>query len=67
MALGMEGAHYAQVDKVLYDFGFPMGPFAMGDLAGLEIGWDKDTSKPDTDVRDRFCERGELGQKTGIH
>lgn len=66
MALGMEGAHYAQVDKVLYDFGFPMGPFAMGDLAGLEIGWDKDTSKPDTDVRDRFCERGELGQKTGI-
>ena len=28
-----------QVDKVVYDFGFPMGPFAMGDLAGLDVGW----------------------------
>lgn len=65
MALGLEGAHYAQVDKVLYDFGFPMGPFAMGDLAGLEIGWDKHNSRPDVSVQDRFCERGELGQKTG--
>jgi 3-hydroxyacyl-CoA dehydrogenase len=65
MALGLEGAHYTQVDKVLYDFGFPMGPFAMWDLAGLEIGWDKDNSKPDTNVTDRLCENGDIGQKSG--
>src|SRR5437867_3406643 len=35
----LEGALPQQVDKVLYDFGFPMGPFAMGDLAGLDVGW----------------------------
>ncbi|HEV8615057.1 MAG TPA: 3-hydroxyacyl-CoA dehydrogenase NAD-binding domain-containing protein, partial [Methylomirabilota bacterium] len=35
----LEGALPHQVDKVLYDFGFPMGPFAMGDLAGLDVGW----------------------------
>ncbi len=65
MALGLEGAHYAQVDKVLYDFGFPMGPFAMWDLAGLELNWDKNNSKPDTSVTDRLCESGEIGQKSG--
>jgi 3-hydroxyacyl-CoA dehydrogenase len=65
MALGLEGADYAQVDKVLYDFGFPMGPFAMWDLAGLEIGWDKNNAKPDTDVRDRLALNGDIGQKNG--
>jgi len=65
MALSLEGAHYAQVDKVLYDFGFPMGPFAMWDLAGLELNWDKNNSKPDTDVCDRLCENGDIGQKSG--
>jgi 3-hydroxyacyl-CoA dehydrogenase len=65
MTLGLEGAHYAQVDKVLYDFGFPMGPFAMWDLAGLELNWDKNNSKPDTSVTDRLCENGEIGQKSG--
>jgi 3-hydroxyacyl-CoA dehydrogenase len=35
----IEGALPHQVDKVLTDFGFPMGPFAMGDLAGLDVGW----------------------------
>jgi 3-hydroxyacyl-CoA dehydrogenase len=65
MSLGLEGAHYAQVDKVLYDFGFPMGPFAMWDLAGLELNWDKNNSKPDTSVTDRLCESGEIGQKSG--
>jgi len=35
----LEGALPHQVDKVLTDFGFPMGPFAMGDLAGLDVGW----------------------------
>src|SRR3989440_6689659 len=35
----LEGALPHQVDRVLYDFGFPIGPFAMGDLAGLDVGW----------------------------
>ena len=63
--LALEGASYAQVDKVLYDFGFPMGPFQMADLAGLDIGWLKENSRPDVIVKDRLCEMGELGQKTG--
>ena len=37
--LVLEGAMPWDVDRVLYDFGFPMGPFAMSDLAGLDIGW----------------------------
>jgi 3-hydroxyacyl-CoA dehydrogenase len=49
---------------VLYDFGFPMGPFAMSDLAGLDIGWDAKNSKGET-LRDRLCEMGRRGQKTG--
>ena len=65
MALALEGAPYAQVDKVLYEFGFPMGPFAMWDLAGLEISWDKNNSNPDTNVSDRLCENGDIGQKSG--
>ncbi len=52
------------VDRVLYDFGFPMGPFAMSDLAGLDIGWDKEKSKGET-LRDRLCELNRRGQKTG--
>ena len=60
----LEGAMPWDVDDVLFEFGFPMGPFAMSDLAGLDIGWDKDLSKGDT-LRDRLCEAGRLGQKTG--
>jgi 3-hydroxyacyl-CoA dehydrogenase len=60
----LEGAMPWDVDRVLYDFGFPMGPFAMADLAGLDIGWRKETSKGDT-MRDLLCERGRLGQKSG--
>jgi 3-hydroxyacyl-CoA dehydrogenase len=52
-----------QIDKVIYDFGFPMGPFTMSDMAGLDIGWNKATSKGET-PRDRLCEAGRLGQKT---
>ena len=63
--LALEGANYAQVDKVLYDFGFPMGPFQMADLAGLDIGWLKEFSRPELNVKDRLCELGELGQKSG--
>jgi 3-hydroxyacyl-CoA dehydrogenase len=59
-----EGPMPWDVDDVLYDFGFPMGPFAMSDLAGLDIGWDKRKSKGET-VRDRLCEMDRRGQKTG--
>ena len=61
--LALEGAPIEQVDKVLFDFGFPMGAFQMGDLAGLDLGWDKDNSDP-MDVKDRLCELGRRGQKT---
>jgi len=60
----LEGATPSQVDRVLYDFGFPMGPFAMSDLAGLDIGWKKETSSSST-VREILCESGRLGQKNG--
>jgi 3-hydroxyacyl-CoA dehydrogenase len=52
------------IDRVLYDFGFPMGPFAMSDLAGLDVGWVKETSKGET-IRDVLCEMDRRGQKTG--
>jgi 3-hydroxyacyl-CoA dehydrogenase len=62
----LEGALPHQVDKVLTDFGFPMGPFAMGDLAGLDVGWrirkGRGVKAP---VADRICEMGRFGQKTG--
>ena len=62
----LEGALPDQVDKVLYDFGFPMGPFAMGDLAGLDVGWRIRKGKGVTSpVADRLCEMGRFGQKTG--
>ena len=51
------------VDRVLYDFGMPMGPFAMSDLAGLDIGWSRETSKGER-VRDVLCEMDRRGQKT---
>ena len=60
----LEGARPSDVDRVLTDFGFPMGPFQMADLAGLDIGWSADTSKGVT-VRDRLCEAGLRGQKNG--
>ncbi|HRD27765.1 MAG TPA: 3-hydroxyacyl-CoA dehydrogenase NAD-binding domain-containing protein [Caulobacter sp.] len=62
--LVMEGAMPWDVDRVLYDFGFPMGPFAMSDLAGLDIGWNKEASKGET-IRDQLCELDRRGQKTG--
>ena len=42
----LEGAMPWEVDRALTDFGFPMGPFQMADLAGLDIGWSKETSRP---------------------
>ncbi len=59
----LEGAMPWDVDRVIYDFGFPMGPFQMGDLAGLDIGWSKETSKGET-LRDKLCELDRRGQKT---
>ena len=60
----LQGAPYDRVDQVLLDFGFPMGPFQMSDLAGLDLGWNKETSKGET-IRDVLCERDRRGQKNG--
>jgi 3-hydroxyacyl-CoA dehydrogenase len=60
----LEGATPWAVDRVLTDFGLPMGPFAMSDLAGLDIGWSAETSKSGS-IRDILCEKGRRGQKTG--
>jgi 3-hydroxyacyl-CoA dehydrogenase len=62
--LVLEGAMPWDVDRVLYDFGFPMGPFAMRDLAGMDIGWSKETTSSST-VREILCEMDRRGQKTG--
>jgi len=60
----LEGALPWDIDDALFEFGFPMGPFAMSDLAGLDIGWNKETSNGET-LRDVLCEAGRLGQKSG--
>jgi len=61
-----EGALPQQVDAVVTRFGIPMGPFAMGDLAGLDIAW---RSRKDrgikSEIEDALCEAGRFGQKTG--
>ncbi|UEM25235.1 enoyl-CoA hydratase/isomerase family protein (plasmid) [Skermanella mucosa] len=73
MALVEEGATPQQVDKVFTDFGFPMGQFAMSDLAGIDVGWrireerrkagDPDAQPPNW--LDKLAEQGRFGQKTG--
>jgi 3-hydroxyacyl-CoA dehydrogenase len=69
-----EGALPQQIDKVIYDFGFPMGPFAMSDLAGNDVGWRIRQGKKEKEQRnirytgwiaDAICELGRFGQKTG--
>lgn len=60
----MEGANYWDVDDVLLEFGFPMGPFQMGDLAGIDIGWHRDPTKVTT-IREALCAAGRFGQKNG--
>lgn len=68
-----EGAKPQEVDGVLYKFGMAMGPLAVGDLAGLDVGWRirkefKHLEKPGVrypKVADELCERGRYGQKTG--
>ena len=60
----LEGATPAQIDKVHTDFGMPMGPFQMADLAGLDIGWHRDPTRVET-IRDAMCAAGRFGQKNG--
>ena len=67
-----EGAFPEQVAKVIYDFGFPMGPFALSDLAGIDVGWrvrqHREPSRPKhlrySEIADRLYEMGRYGQKT---
>ncbi|MGE3306081.1 MAG: 3-hydroxyacyl-CoA dehydrogenase NAD-binding domain-containing protein [Rhizobiaceae bacterium] len=62
----LEGASPEQVDRVFAEFGWPMGPFQMGDLAGLDIGWRNRKSLGKTAaIADALCEQGRFGQKTG--
>jgi 3-hydroxyacyl-CoA dehydrogenase len=68
----MQGALPQQVDKALEKFGFAMGPFRVGDLAGLDIGWAGRKRRAAENpgayqrvVADAICEQGRFGQKTG--
>ena len=68
-----EGATVQEVDSAVYDFGLAMGPLAVGDLAGLDVGWRirkeyRHLEKPGIRqpfAGDRLCEMGRFGQKTG--
>ena len=68
-----EGAYPEQVDAALEAFGFPMGPFAVGDLSGLDIAWrtrqrlapSRDPRERYVPILDRLCEMGRLGRKAG--
>ncbi|MGH7660614.1 MAG: 3-hydroxyacyl-CoA dehydrogenase NAD-binding domain-containing protein [Vulcanimicrobiaceae bacterium] len=68
-----EGATPEQIDRVIRDFGFPMGPYAMVDLTGLDVSWRvrkrRNAERPPkgrySHVQDRLCEMGRFGQKTG--
>jgi 3-hydroxyacyl-CoA dehydrogenase len=62
----LEGASPAEIDKAFTDFGWAMGPFQMGDLAGLDIGWRNRKATGKTAIlADAICESGQFGQKTG--
>jgi 3-hydroxyacyl-CoA dehydrogenase len=71
--LAEEGATVEAVDRALYDYGMAMGPMAVGDLAGLDVGWRirkeyKHLEKPGVRqpiAEDKLCEMGRYGQKTG--
>lgn len=68
-----EGANVEDVDSALYDFGMALGPLAVGDLAGLDVGWRirkeyRHLEKPgirQAFAGDKLCEMGRYGQKTG--
>ncbi len=69
----MDGASPWQIDGALEDFGFAMGPFAVGDLSGLDISWanrkrlapTRDRKERYIAVADRICENGWFGRKSG--
>ncbi|MCP3730669.1 3-hydroxyacyl-CoA dehydrogenase NAD-binding domain-containing protein [Sphingomonas sp. MG17] len=63
-ALLMEGATPQQVDKVHVEFGMPMGPFQMADLAGVDIGWHRDPTRIEN-LRDALAAEERWGQKKG--
>ncbi len=68
-----DGASPYQIDRAVRNFGYPMGPFQVSDLAGGDIGWATRKRKAATrnpearyvQIADRICERGWFGQKTG--
>jgi 3-hydroxyacyl-CoA dehydrogenase len=60
----LEGARLWDIDRVIYDFGMPMGPFAMNDLAGIDLGLDPDNKTPNS-VREILVQMGRRGQKSG--
>jgi 3-hydroxyacyl-CoA dehydrogenase len=68
-----EGAYPAQIDAALEQFGFAMGPFAVGDMSGLDIAWrmrqrlaaTRDPRSRYVEIADRLCEQGRFGQKAG--
>lgn len=71
-ALVLEGATPAQIDRVMFEFGYPVGPFVVNDIAGIDVGYmvrqtkkaqDPDNYEPNP-VADRLYEMGRLGQKT---
>jgi 3-hydroxyacyl-CoA dehydrogenase len=62
--LVLEGAPVERIDRVIVEFGMPMGPLQLTDLAGVDIGWHRDPLRIDT-LRDAFCAAGRWGQKTG--
>jgi 3-hydroxyacyl-CoA dehydrogenase len=62
----LEGALPHEVDGALTEFGLPMGPFQMGDLAGLDVSWRiRKATGLRAEVADTLCEAGRFGQKTG--
>jgi 3-hydroxyacyl-CoA dehydrogenase len=60
----LEGATPEQIDKVHVEFGMPMGPFQMADLAGVDIGWHRDPNRIEN-IRDALCAIDRWGQKKG--
>ncbi len=60
----VEGASPEQIDRVHVEFGMPMGPFQMADLAGVDIGWHRDPNRIET-IRDALCAIDRWGQKMG--
>lgn len=60
----LEGATPEQIDRVHVEFGMPMGPFQMADLAGVDIGWHRDPERVEN-IRDKLCALGRWGQKKG--